>query len=128
MAKSRKKLTIRLPEYVAPRNAWKQLIQQRFLEARTRSGVVYGHQDKLEISVKLYFREPELFIHDVDNRLKDICDALQGRIGGPKRIRPVNPVIPNDNQIWRITAVKCSPPKQSRGLGHVTVRRFRPAN
>ena len=127
MAKSRKMLTIRLPEYVAPRNAWRRLIHERFVEAQRHRGVVYGSTDRLEIHVRLYFREPELFIHDVDNRLKDICDALQGRVGGPKRVRPVNPVIPNDNQIWRITAAKCSPPRQSHGLGHVTVRRFGPA-
>lgn len=128
MAKSRKVLTIRLPEYIAPRNEWRRLIQWRFLDAQKRRGVAYTASDRLEVRIRLYFRDKALFTHDVDNRVKDICDALQGRVGGPKRVRPMNPVVPNDNQIWRISAEKNPAPRQSRGLGHVTVRRYRSAS
>ena len=48
-------------------------------------------------------------IHDVDNRLKDILDALQGRFRGPlgKKLR----LIPNDNKICKATIEKRPTPK-----------------
>jgi hypothetical protein len=61
--------------------------------------------------------------HDVDNRLKDIMDALQGRAGGSKKIRRCPPIIPNDNQIYRVTVAKALPPKQSKGWGHLVITR-----
>jgi Holliday junction resolvase RusA-like endonuclease len=63
--------------------------------------------------------------HDVDNRLKDIMDALQGRAGGSKKIKRWFPIIPNDKQIYRVTIEKALPPKQSKGLGHLMITRFR---
>ncbi len=41
----------------------------------------YTPKDKLEIYLRLYFREPDLSRIDVDNRLKDVMDALQGQVG-----------------------------------------------
>ena len=64
-------------------------------------------------------------MHDVDNRLKDIMDALQGRAGGPKNRKPLIPTITNDNQIYRVIIEKLAPPKQSHGLGHLTIRKYR---
>ena len=62
-----------------------------------------------------------LEIHDVDNRLKDILDALQGRAGGSQAIRKLQPIILNDRQIYYVTITKSVPPKKSLGLGHVAV-------
>ena len=39
-------------------------------------------EDKLELIVILYMNQDPLRWQDVDNRLKDIMDALQGRAGG----------------------------------------------
>jgi hypothetical protein len=61
----------------------------------------------------------------VDNRLKDIMDALQGRLGAPKAVRRKAPIIINDYQIWRVVIEKGEPPPQSRGLGHLTIRPYR---
>jgi len=61
----------------------------------------------------------------VDNRLKDIMDALQGRLGGPKAVRRKRPVIVNDYQIWRVVIEKGEPPPQSQGFGHLTIRPYR---
>jgi hypothetical protein len=36
-----------------------------------------------------------LEIHDVDNRLNDVLDALQGRMGGSKAVRKFEPIILN---------------------------------
>jgi len=87
--------------------------------------VFYHPSDKLEINIKLYLEGTALSSHDVDNRLKDIMDALQGRIGGPKKIRRWAPIIPNDNQIYRVTIEKALAPKQSKALGHVLIRRYK---
>ena len=64
-------------------------------------------------------------MHDVDNRLKDIMDALQGRAGGKKGSGSLVPIIPNDRQVFKVTIEKMPPPKQSLGLGHLTVKKHR---
>ena len=66
-----------------------------------------------------------LEIHDVDNRLKDILDALQGRMGGSKAVRKFEPIILNDRQVYRVIVNKSAPPGQSHGLGHVAVSMLR---
>ena len=121
MAKSKQKLKFRLPEYVSPRNAWRKLIHAAALKAAKQQGVEYGPEVKLAVEVKLYLHGRALEIHDVDNRLKDILDALQGRAGGSKAIRQLQPIILNDRQIYRVTIIKSVPPKQSLGLGHAAV-------
>jgi len=65
--------------------------------------------DKLEVSLRLYFSgDRSTEIHDVDNRLKDCLDALQGRVGGTKTKagRTLKPIVPNDRQIWRVVVQK----------------------
>ncbi len=44
------------------------------------ANVRYTSKDRLEIYLRLYFREPDLSKIDVDNRLKDVMDALQGQV------------------------------------------------
>jgi Holliday junction resolvase RusA-like endonuclease len=124
MPKPKQKLKFRLPEYVSPRNAWRKKVHAAALKAAKQQGVEYGAEAKLAVEVKLYLRGRALEIHDVDNRLKDILDALQGRAGGSKAIRQLQPIILNDRQIYRVTVTKSAPPKQSLGLGHVTVVSF----
>ena len=75
----------------------------------------------MAVEVKLYLRGRALEIHDVDNRLNDILDALQGRAGGSKAVRKLKPIILNDRQVYRVVVTKSSPPGQSHGLGHVVV-------
>ncbi len=90
------------------------------------TNVCYGVEDKLELVVRLYFDKPKLSSIDVDNRLKDIMDALQGHVGGAgKKQRLLKPIIPNDSQIYRVTAEKGLPPRQSHGLGHLIIRKYK---
>ena len=89
--------------------------------------MTYEKKDRLQIDVRLYLGGSDIFMHDVDNRLKDILDALQGRVGGPKSIRRFKAIIPNDNQIFRVTLEKLLPPKQSYGFGHVMVSKYVPS-
>lgn len=124
MSKPRQKLKFRLPEYVSPRNAWRKKIHAAALKAANTQGVEYAPEAKLAVDVKLYLRGCALEIHDVDNRLKDILDALQGRMGGSKAVRKFEPIILNDRQVYRVVVTKSSPPGQSHGLGHVVVGRL----
>jgi hypothetical protein len=87
--------------------------------------VKYHHTDRLELIVTLYIRTDKIGWHDVDNRLKDIMDALQGRAGGPKAERALRPIIPNDSQIYIVKIEKRTPPPQSRGFGHLIIKRYK---
>jgi hypothetical protein len=94
MAKRPLKLSIRLPPYQPPRNEWRKQIHQAMLQRQQESLVAYNATDKLEVEIRLYMYDSALSSHDVDNRLKDILDALQGRAGGPKALRILVPIIP----------------------------------
>ena len=125
MAKRPLKLTLRIPPYEHPRNAWRKKLHEVIRRRQRRFPVTYTENDKLEVEVRLYFKNSALTKHDVDNRLKDILDALQGRAGGPKSKHTLRPFIPNDRQVYRVIIEKSAAPKQSRGLGHLTIRKFR---
>ena len=118
------KLSARIPPYQAPRNAWRRRIHQAVVEAKARRDISYRPTDRLEVHVRLYMSSGALTSNDVDNRLKDVLDALQGRAGGSKRAPTLPPIIPNDRQVYRVVVEKGPAPKQSRGLGHLTIRRF----
>jgi len=125
VAKRQLKLHVRLPKYHYPRNAWRREIRSAVRTKMKEKGVRYTSKDKLEIYLRLYFREPDVSKIDVDNRLKDVMDALQGQIGGAgKKRRNTKRVIRNDSQIYRVTVEKGPPPAQSHDLGHLTIRKY----
>ncbi len=76
MAKRPLTLKFRIPPYKTSRNAWRQEIYQAAEAARIKSDTAYDATDLLQLDVLLYMDEGELSFHDVDNRLKDIMDAL----------------------------------------------------
>jgi len=124
MAKRKTKLAIRIPPYRSPKNSWRRDIHKIASSAAERAGVSYKSSDMLELTVRLYLDDKGLYWHDVDNRLKDIMDAMQGRAGGSKKIRTLSAIIPNDRQIFRIVIEKSLPPKQSKGFGHLIVTKY----
>jgi hypothetical protein len=129
MAKRPLKLKIRVPEYAGPRNVWRKAIYRAVAAVQSQGNVAYEANDRLEIVLRLYFTNGRATeVHDVDNRLKDCLDALQGRIGGTKTKAKgaLPPIVPNDRQIWRAVVEKSLAPKQARGSGHLTVRRLSP--
>ena len=82
------------------------------LNAGEKAGIQFGPDDRLEVVVLLYLKKGKRHdIHDVDNRLKDVLDALQGRFGGPKSVRTKRRLIKNDNQVCRVVMEKQSIPK-----------------
>jgi hypothetical protein len=125
MPKRPLELKIRLLEYKAPRTSWRAAIHRAVTEVQRTTPVEYGPDDRLEVALKLCSTDARSAeIHDVDNRLKDCLDALQGRVGGTKTnaTRALEPIVPNDRQIWRVIVEKAMAPKESHGRGHLTIR------
>ncbi len=66
--------------------------------------------------------EAMLRFHDVDNRLKDVLDALQGRVGGTKAKKgQLPPLVPNDHQIFTAVITKAVPPSGASEGGWLTI-------
>ena len=116
-------LKIRLPRYETPRLKWRRQIYANLIDAVEKK-ISYAKHDKIQLNVMLYFKNPAIAFHDVDNRLKDIMDALQGRIGGSKKIRKYKPIIPNDSQIYRVVVEKKISPKQGHEMGHLKIKKY----
>ena len=127
MAKRPLRRRVRLLPYTPPRLAWRLVIHRVVAKALRQSHVAYTKDDRFEVSLRLYFETPVLQRIDIDNRLKDVLDALQGHVGGAgKKQRRRAPIIPNDSQVYRAVVEKSLPPKQSwRGWGHLTITKYK---
>ena len=98
-----------LPAYERDRSRWRERILTRALKVATDTAVSYTESDSLEVVLLLYLREGKrLTIHDVDNRLKDVLDALQGRC---KQTRRVRRLLNDDRQVARVVVEKQKIPK-----------------
>jgi Holliday junction resolvase RusA-like endonuclease len=121
------KLKVRLPPYRYPRHAWRRAIAKAVRQRMAGTAVEYLGTDQLEVDVCLYLGQSHLAMMDLDNRLKDVLDALQGRFGGPKKEKAKSPAIRNDSQVWRAMVEKKGAPKQALNSGGwVIVRRHKP--
>lgn len=118
-------LKIRIPQYAPSRNEWRRKIHAELVRTLNSHSIEYTEDDKIELRIILYMRKNEIVFHDVDNRLKDIMDALQGRMGGSKKKHEFKRIISNDKQIYKVTIEKRTPPKQSLGLGHLLIREYK---
>ena len=116
-----KTIEVTLPKYVTPRNAWRELIHSAASDSMTSAGISYSDREQLSVEVCLYMDEGMLSFHDVDNRLKDVLDALQGRAGGPKSVHRFRELIPNDRQVYRATVAKRAPPPGAQSGGTLTI-------
>ena len=125
MAKHRQSLRVRIPLYRHPRNDWRLALHKEIVKVAAKRAVVYRPDDRLELIVAMYLSEDKIGWHDLDNRLKDIMDALQGRAGGPKTEHRLQAVVPNDHQIQKVIIEKRVPPPQSLGMGHLTIRKHK---
>jgi Holliday junction resolvase RusA-like endonuclease len=104
--------------------AWRKAIYLAVSEVQRREGVHYSAADKLEVEIRFHLQGRKLTILDLDNRLKDVGDALQGFIYD-KGAGGLKPIIPNDNQIYRLVAEKRLPSKRDReSLSTITIRRY----
>src|SRR6266508_3844368 len=105
MAKRRFSIVVQLPGYARPRNEWRRRVHAAVLEALARRGVGYHDADRLELRLSLALDSRPLAIHAIDERVKDVVDALGGRIAGPRSLRRIAPIVADD-QIARIVLEK----------------------
>jgi Holliday junction resolvase RusA-like endonuclease len=125
MAKRGLKLSVRIPNFIGDAKAWRRAIHQAIVKVQDQGIVQYSHTDKLEVEIRFHLRNPKLTILDLDNRLKDVLDALQGFIGEKGKSRVLRPIIPNDSQIYRLIAEKRLAPKANQdALSTIVIRRY----
>ena len=125
MAKRRFSISVALPGYARPRNEWRRRVHAAVLDAQTRRGVGYRDADRLEVRITLFLRERPLDLHDIDERVKDVVDALEGRIAGPRSRRRIAPIIPSQDQIRRIVLEKTAGGGRRGALGELSIARYR---
>jgi len=125
MAKRRFTISAVLPAYTSPRNEWRRRVHAAVLEAQTSRGVGYHESDRLELRIVLFLAQRALDIHEIDERIKDIVDALGGRIAGPRSQRRIAPIVPLPDQIRRIILEKDTRSVRGRPLGQLTIARYR---
>jgi Holliday junction resolvase RusA-like endonuclease len=125
MAKRALTLSVRIPNFNKNSKQWRFGINEAVAGAQEKASVVYEETDKLEVQIRFHLRNPKLTVLDIDNRLKDVFDALQGFIGEKGKSNKLKKIIPNDNQIYRIVAEKRLAPKGDRdALSTLVIRPY----
>jgi hypothetical protein len=124
MAKRRFSIVVELPAYARPRNEWRRRVHAAVLEELARRGVGYVDADRLELRLALALEGRPLSVHAIDERVKDVIDALGGRIAGPRSLRRIAPIV-GDDQIARIVLEKAPARRRGRTLGQLAVTRYR---
>ncbi len=124
MAKRRFSIVAQLPAYARPRNEWRRRVHALVLEALARRGVGYSAADRLELRIALALDGRPLSIHAVDERVKDVIDALGGRIAGPRSRRRIAPIV-GDDQIARIVLESGERRGRGRTFGQLAISRYR---
>ena len=125
MAKRKLKLKAKIPNFNKDAREWRKGINAAIVEAQSNQQVCYRETDKLEVEIRLHLVNPKLTVLDLDNRLKDILDALQGFVGDKGMSGELRPIIPNDSQIYRVIVEKRLPPKSDRSaLSTIEIRRY----
>jgi Holliday junction resolvase RusA-like endonuclease len=107
--------------------AWRREIHKAIVKAQDQGvgALQYGKDDKLQVEIRFHLSNPKLTILDLDNRLKDVLDALQGMIGEKGKSGELRPIIPNDNQIYRLIVEKRLAPKVNRdALSTIMIRGY----
>ncbi|HEV8436533.1 MAG TPA: hypothetical protein VGT40_00395 [Methylomirabilota bacterium] len=129
MAKNPGTISVRLPGYQRDRLRWRRKILSSVLQGQRENGVRYNPEARFEVVVLLYLKKGKRHdIHDVDNRLKDILDALQARFGGPKSTRRKYRLFQNDRQVSRVVIEKQPIPKalSDDAGGRLLIRPYEP--
>ena len=125
MSKRPYKLTVRIPNFMTGSKKWRRAMYEAVAKIQREGPVRYEKTDKLEVQIRFHLQGRKLTILDVDNRIKDVLDALQGFMKDKGKVHRLRPIIPNDNQIYRIVAEKRLPPKADRAaLSMVVIRKY----
>ena len=123
MAKRRFTISATLPPYAPPRNEWRRRVHAAVLEAQTFRGVGYRESDLLELRVSIFLGQRLLDIHEIDERIKDIVDALEGRIAGRRSRRRIAPIV-STGQVRRVILEKDTRALRGRPYGILTIARY----
>jgi Holliday junction resolvase RusA-like endonuclease len=125
MPKRKMKLVVTLPRYPTKRTgtgigkpgmAWRRAVYEEIRRAAEESDVApYPPRAQIECTVRLALDRNRLDLQDVDNLLKHVFDAMQGRLGGPKAEPRGWHLLPNDYQIRRVTVEKVEAPERKWG-------------
>jgi len=94
------------------------------LEAQTFRGVGYRESDQLELRLSLFLGQRDLDVHDTDERVKDVVDALEGSIAGRRRRRRIAPIVLS-GQVRRIILEKDTRSLRGRPFAQLTISRYR---
>jgi len=124
VAKRRFTISATLPSYAPPRNEWRRKVHAAVLEAQTFRGVGYRESDQLEMRVSIFLPTRPLDVHDIDERVKDIVDALEGRIAGRRSRRRIAPIVAT-GQIRRVILEKDTRSLRGRPFAVLTIARYR---
>ena len=124
MAKRRFTISATLPSYAPPRNEWRRRAHAAVLEAQTFRGVGYRESDQLELRVSIFLPNRPLDVHDIDERVKDIVDALEGRIAGRRSRRRIAPIVAT-GQIRRVILERDTRSLRGRPFAVLTIARYR---
>lgn len=125
MAKRGLKLSVPIPNFMSDGPTWRRALHAAIAEVQDQGNVQYSDTDKLEVEICFYLKNPKLTVLDLDNRLKDVFDALQGFIGDKGKSGELRPIIPNDSQIYRVIAEKRLAPKVNRAaFSTIVIRRY----
>jgi Holliday junction resolvase RusA-like endonuclease len=105
---------------------WRYRINKALRAEQLASGFTFAPDDRVEVAVYMRLRKGHLAMQDLDNLLKDIFDAIQGRVGKP-RIGWGTPIrlLQNDNQIYRVIMEKSLATEVQRPGGTLRIRRYR---
>ena len=126
MTKRILKLSVRIPNFMSDAREWRRAIHAAIVKVQDQGNVQYSDTDKLEVEIRFHLRDRKLTILDLDNRLKDVLDALQGMIGEKGKSGELRPIIPNDNQIYRLIAEKSWLPRWTEIRSHYRDSRISP--
>ena len=77
-----------MPNFMKDSDAWRRAIHAAIVAEQDKTRVRYSDTDKLEVQIRFHLQNPKLTILDLDNRLKDVFDALQGFIGEKGKAGP----------------------------------------
>ena len=124
MAKRRFTISATLPSYAPPRNEWRRRVHAAVLEAQTFRGVGYRESDQLELRASIFLPSRPLDLHDIDERMKDIVDALEGRIAGRRSRRRIAPIVAS-GQVRRVILERDTRALRGRPFGVLTISRYR---
>jgi len=128
VSKRKLKVIAKIPNYRVDEIGWKRAIYKEVAKAKRDAGVTYYDDDKLEVEVCFHLTGHKLTKLDIDNRLKQVGDALQGFIndkGALSSGRRRRPIIPDDNQIYRWSAEKRLPSKHDhKAPSTITIRAY----